>query len=78
MTNIYQKKLIWQQLACCDQCGEDYWAKSNLDKDFKPHGYCEACRLKTLDKIESLMKTAGLDHTVKAIRELAGVQEPQP
>jgi hypothetical protein len=68
--NIYQKKLIWEQLTCCDQCGEDYWAITNLDTYYKPHGYCKACREKTLEKIESLMKGAGLAHAIQSIRKL--------
>ncbi len=67
---VYRKNLVWFQLAYCDKCGNDFWCKTNLQRDFKPKGLCEACRQQSLDEVINLMEKAGLAHQVETLKEL--------
>ena len=57
---VYRKSLVWYQAAYCNRCGSDYWCKTNLERDFKPQGLCEACAQQSLDKILAFAEKAGL------------------
>lgn len=68
---VYRKSLVWYEHAYCDRCGNDYWCKTNLDEDFKPHGLCEACSQQSLDRIVALMEKAGLAQEIEVLKGLA-------
>lgn len=67
---VCRKVLTWYQLSSCNQCGGDFWCKTNPDQDLKLEGFCETCSLQNLDEIVSSMEKAGLNHEIETLKLL--------